>query len=209
MSLPSKYRDLLLSDLEPGEMYRRCLGEIAADELSTDYSLTETIVYATELRYAIGVLTEGKPERLWNFGDLDGRSTPRLWEVLDTIPQMRLAFAGSGPYPITALLAAERYGDARAITCIDNSIVGFLLGRAVVAALGLTIDTLFAEAIDVDYEPFNVVVVAAMVSGKQALVERILRTSKALIVVRGDAGVTDPRVVEINARFRDDGSVTA
>ncbi|MPY94015.1 MAG: hypothetical protein GEV08_13405 [Acidimicrobiia bacterium] len=209
MSLPSKYRELLLSDLEPGEMYRRCLAAISHDELSADYALTETIVYATEVRYAIDVIANGPPERLWNFGDLDGRSTSRLFEVLDGVPEMRLAFAGSGPYPITALLAAQRYPDARDIACIDNNIVGHLLGRAVVDAMDLAITSVFAEAADVDYSPFDVVVVAAMVSGKQQLVDQVLRTSDALVVVRGEAGVSDPRLVEINATFRDDGSVKA
>jgi hypothetical protein len=46
-----------------------------------------------------------------------------------------------------------------------------------------------------------------MVSGKQELVEKILATSDALLVVRGDAGVTHPRLIEIKATFRDDGSV--
>jgi hypothetical protein len=207
MSLTPTYRELLLSDLEPGEMYRRCLTQIAADELSTDYSLTETIVYATEVRYAIDVVANGAPERLWNFGDLDGKSTGRMFDVLDKVSHMRLAFAGSGPYPITALLAAERYPDAVNITCIDNNIVGFLLGRAVVSAMGMNITSVFDEAIDVDYSPFNVVVVAAMISGKQQLVERVLETSDALVVVRGEAGVSHPRIVEIKAAFRDDGSV--
>jgi hypothetical protein len=207
MSLPQRYRELLLSDMEPGEMYRRCLAEIAADNLSMDYALTETVVYATEVRYAVDVIANGPPEKLWNFGDLDGRSTGRLFDVLDKVPEMRLAFVGSGPYPITALLAAERYKDARSITCIDNNIVGFLLGRAVADAMNMGIATVFAEAIDVDYSAFDVVVVAAMVSGKQGLVETILATSDALLVVRGDAGVTHPRLIEIKATFRDDGSV--
>ena len=206
MSLPPKYRELILAELEPGLAYRRSVEALAVDGLSADYALTETIVYATEVRYALDVIRDGRPEQLWNFGDLDGRSTDRLWAVLDPVTEMRLAFVGSGPYPITALLAAERYPDARRIVCIDNNIVGHLLGKAVVDRLGLPVECQFAEAIDVDYEPFNTVVIAAMVSGKTELVQRALDTSKALVVVRGDTGLQHDRLVEINASFRDDGS---
>ena len=208
MSLPAKYHELILGDLEPGLAYRRSVEALATDGLTADYALTETIVYATEVRYALDVIRNGPPERLWNFGDLDGRSTDRLWAVLDRVADMRLAFAGSGPYPITALLAAQRYPGAR-ITCIDNNIVGHLLGQAVVGRMGVPIDCVFAEAIDVDYSPFNAVVIAAMVSGKAELVQRVLDGSEALVVVRGETGVRHDRLVEIVAQFRDDGSVCA
>ena len=207
MSLPSKYRQLLLSDTEPGELYRRCLGEMATDGLTADYALTETIVYTTEVRYALDAIRHGRPERLWNFGDLDGRSTGAMFDVLDTVPDMRLAFTGSGPYPITALLAAERYPQAASITCIDNHIVGHLLGQATVEAMGMPIECLWAEAVEVDYSHYNVVVIAAMVSGKTQVIERVLATSEARLVVRGDAGIEHPRITEIKAAFRDDGSV--
>jgi hypothetical protein len=207
VSLPTKYRELLLSDSEPGELYRRCLAELAADGLGADYSLTETIVYATEVRYALDAIRNGRPERLWNFGDLDGRSTGAMFEVLDTVADLELAFVGSGPYPITALLATERYPDSRSITCIDNHIVGHLLGQACVEAMGFDVECRFAEAVEVDYASFNAVVVAAMVSGKSQVIERILATSGARVVVRGDAGIQHPRITEIKAAFRDDGSM--
>lgn len=207
MSLPPKYRELLLSDTEPGELYRRCLTELAADGLSADYALTETIVYATEVRYALDAIRNGRPERLWNFGDLDGRSTAAMFDVLDTVADLGLAFVGGGPYPITALLAAERYPDARSITCIDNHIVGHLLGQACVDAIAVNVECRFAEAVEVDYAPFNAVVVAAMVSGKSQVIERILATSNARLVVRGDAGIQHPRITEIKSAFRDDGSM--
>ena len=208
MSLPPKYHDLILGDLEPGLAYRRSVEALAEDGLSADYALTETIVYATEVRYALGVIRDGPPEKLWNFGDLDGKSTDRLWAVLDKVADMRLAFVGSGPYPITALLAAERYPGA-GITCVDNNIVGHLLGQAVMERMGLPIDCVFAEAIELDYSPFNVVVIAAMVSGKSEVVNRVLDGSEALVVVRGETGLQHERLVEINAKFREDGSVAS
>jgi hypothetical protein len=207
MNLPPKYRDLILAGLEPGETYRRCLLAIAEDGLVMDYGLTETVVYATEIRYALDVIQHGRPNRLWNFGDIDGRSDAQLCAVLDEIPEIDLALAGSGPYPITALLVAERYPAARSITCIDNSIVGYLLGQAVIGKLGFDIASVFAGALDVDYRPFSIVVIAAMVRGKNEIAEKILRTSDAIVVVRGETRVTHERVVQVQATFRDDGSM--
>ena len=127
--------------------------------------------------------------------------------MLDSLPQIRLAFVGSGPYPITALLVAERYPGAQLITCVDNNVVAFLLGRAVIAALGLPIDSVFAEATDVDYGPFNVVVIAAMVRDKNDLVTQILCTSDAMVIARGTTHAAHERLIQMDAAFRDDGGM--
>lgn len=204
MRLPEKYRTIILSGSEPGEMYRRCLEEIAKDGIAADYVFTETVVYNTEVRYALDILRNGRPERWRNFGDLHGHGDARLWEILDRVGRLRLAFVGSGPYPITVLQLPERYPDAR-ITCIDNNIVAHLISEALMARLGLDIATVFAEAIEVDYRPYNVVVVAAMVSGKRALAEKILRTSTALLILRGSVDLQHDRLIQMPAPFDDNG----
>lgn len=208
MSLPPRYRDILLADLEPGEAYRQCLKALGEDRLDVDYRVTETIAYATEIRYAIGILLHGRPERIWNFGDLRGDAERRLWAVLDPLETRRIAFVGSGPYPVTALLLRARYPDAE-ITCIDDNIAAHLLGQAVLDRLAANTTSRLTEAIDVDYAPFTVVVIAAMVSGKQALVEKIVTTSDALVVVRGRVGGHHPRVIQFPSSFGDDGALSA
>ena len=211
MKLPTKYRNILLSDMEPGEMYQKCMAEIAKDGKDVDYRFTETIVYATEVRYAIDVLTKGKPERFWNFGDLKGDADARLWAILDPIQELKklkIAFVGSGPYPVTAFQLKERYPEAE-ITCIDNNIVAHFMSEAVIAKLGMNITTRFEKAIDVDYRPFNAIVVAAMVSGKRELIERILKTnSDAIVIVRGTINLSHDRLIELGSTFRDDGSLS-
>lgn len=206
-ALPAKYRELLLADLEPGETYRRCLHELADDGLALDYGVTETVVYATEVRYALSVLRETEPPPLWNFGDVDGCSTPQLYELLDTVEDLRLAFVGTGPYPITALLVAERYPLSRPILCVENNIVAFLLGQAVIDRVGAPVECRFAEALDVDYAPYNVVVVAAMVRHKGELVRQVVGQTDGLVVVRGELDFVHERVAAIAATFADDGAL--
>jgi hypothetical protein len=208
MSLPPRYRDILLADIEPGEAYRQCLEALGEDRLDLDYRVTETIAYATEVRYAIGILKHGRPERIWNFGDLRGDAERRLWAVLDALETRRIAFVGSGPYPVTALLLRARYPEAE-ITCIDNNIAAHLLGQAVLDTLGANATSRLAEAIAVDYGPFTAVVIAAMVSGKQAVVEKIVTTSDALVVVRGRVSVHHARVIQFPSSFDDDGALSA
>src|SRR5256885_9335939 len=129
MELPPKYREIIFSRMEPGEAYQRCVAELVKEGREADYRLTETIVYATEVRYAIGVLREGRPSRFWNFGDLKGDADARLWGILDPIKNLKIAFIGSGPYPVTALLIRERYPNAE-LTCVDNNIAAHLLSEA-------------------------------------------------------------------------------
>lgn len=207
MRLPTRYREILLSGIEPGEAYQRCVIELAGEGREADYGLTETIAYATEVRYAIEVLTRGRPQRLWNFGDLRGGADERLWAILDSIHPLQAAFVGSGPYPVTALLMRERYQGAE-ITCIDNNIVAHFLGEAVIAKLGMNIRTQFEEAMDVDYGPFTAVVIAAMVRGKREVVERVLENSGALVILRGTVGLSHDRLIQLGSEFRDDGGIS-
>jgi hypothetical protein len=207
MQIPDKYRDIILSDIEPGQAYRKCLALLAEEPEGVDYDFTEAIVYGTEVRYAIDILTKGRPERIWNFGDLVGDAETRLWAILDRLDEHRIAFVGSGPYPVTALLLRERYADAE-IVCIENNIAAHFLGEAVFDKLGTNVTTRFAEAIDIDYEPFTAVIIAAMVSGKQILVDKILRSSQALIIARGSVESKHDRLIQFDSTFGDDGALT-
>ena len=197
--------------MEPGEMYQKCMAEIAKEGKDFDYQFTETIVYATEVRYAVDVLTKGTPERFWNFGDLEGDADARLWAILDPIRasnKRKFAFVGSGPYPVTAFQLRERYPDAE-ITCIDNNIVAHFLSEAVISKLGMNITTSFEEAIDVDFQAFNAIVVAAMVSGKRELVEHILETnSEGIVILRGTVNVRHDRLIQLGSTFKEDGSLS-
>lgn len=204
MQLPEKYLALLVGSLEPGEAYRRCMEELARDRLPADYRLTETIAHAVEIRYAIEVLARPQPPRLWNFGDLAGGADERLYGLIDPLERRRIAFAGSGAYPVTALLLRRRYPDA-ALTCIENHVAAYLLGRAVVEKLGAQIDCRLADAHDVDYGPFDAVVVAAMVGDKKRLAQKILSTSQARVLLRGRVELVHERLVQAESGFDDMG----
>ncbi|MEO7195341.1 MAG: nicotianamine synthase family protein [Pseudonocardiaceae bacterium] len=204
MRLPDRYRELILSDLDPGEMYLQLVREVQADRIALDYGLTETIIYACEVRYALDVIRTGPPPQWSNFADPQGNFENLLWPLLDPLQPVRLAFAGSGPYPITAALVAGRYPSAQ-ITCIDNNIVAHLLSQAMLERAGVLARALFLDAFEVDYQPFNAVIVAAMVTGKRKLVEKILDSSQALVIVRSHIALEHPRVISLPSPFDEDG----
>jgi hypothetical protein len=206
MNLPPQYRDLITSNLNPGEIYRCGIEMIREDKLTCDYQFTEALVYAAEVRYAIQVIREGPPSNWWNFGDPHGDFEDMLCSLLDSRQPLRLVFAGSGPYPITAALVANHYPDAE-IVCVENNVAAYLLGEAVLERSGITARSVLVDAMDFDYCQYNAVIVAAMVRGKRALVEKILSTSSALIVVRSRIGVEHDRVVELPSPFTDDGTL--
>ena len=204
MNLPHRCRELLLSEREPGEIYRLCLQEMAG----STYALTESMVYGVEVRYAIDIL-EGKPVELYNFGDVTGQGDALLWRMLDPLPVRRVAFLGSGPYPVTALLVRKRYPESQ-VVCVDNHIVGYLLGRAVAAKLGEPLEFRWQEAGDGDFRGFTAIVVAAMVGDKLALARRLLEETDARILVRGEIDLEHPRLFTLSSHFSEqDGRLSS
>lgn len=105
---------------------------------------------------------------------------------------------------MTALLVADRYPQAE-ITCVDNHVVACLLCRAVLDRLGRPVRTECLDALEVDYAPYNAVIVAAMVRGKRRLAEHILARSQALVVVRSRVGLAHERLVQFPSPYDDDG----
>lgn len=203
--IPERYRALLLSDLPPNEVYRRCVELVQEDGSSGDYGLTEAVVYGCELRLALEVLRHGPPGSWHNFADPTGHAEEDLWRLLDPLQPRRLAFVGSGPYPVTASLVAARYPGAE-LDCVDNNLVAHLVGQAVLEAASVPARAVFGDAALLDYRGYDAVIVAAMVSGKRDLVARILDQSTALVVVRSKVDVDHPRVVAFPSPFGDDGA---
>lgn len=206
MTLPAKYRHIILTEPDAGSIYRRCLEELTCSGERVDYAFTEAVVYATEIRLALEVLT-GAREESENFADASGTSDARLWSLLDPLEEpSRIAFVGGGPFPVTAFRIRERRPRS-VVACIDNNVVAHFVAQAVIGKLALDrLECVFNDAAAVDYQDFDCVVVAAMVSGKRALVERVLETSAARVVVRGRTGLQHERLSEIDASFGDDGS---
>lgn len=207
-TLPERYRELLVADLPPAEIYRRCVELVQRDGSSGDYALTEAVVYGCEIRLALEVLRSGRPERWHNFGDPTGHAEDDLWALLDPLTPRRVAFVGSGPYPVTACLVAGRYPGAE-VVCVDNNIVAHFLGQAVLEAASIPARCVFADALELDYRGYDAVIVAAMVSAKRAVVERILEQSEALVVVRSKVEVEHRRVVAFPSPFGNDGAFSA
>jgi hypothetical protein len=134
MKLPKRCLELLTSDLEPGALYRQCLLSLREEGIVANYALTETIAYATEVRCALQILERGRPPLWHNFGDIQGGADARLWAQLDPqLPHMRIAFVGSGIYPVTAFQIHDRYPAAQ-ITCVENNVVAYLMSVALMGS---------------------------------------------------------------------------
>lgn len=206
MLLPKPYLKAILNQ-EPGQAYRACLDLLGADN-SPDRPSTQEIVYGCEIQFALQALTEGKLDRLYNFGDLDGRGSRLMWSVLDPRPSSRVCFLGAGPFPVTALLLRQRYPQAR-VTCLENDLTGFLIGREVCRVLQCEVDFLYQDAHQADLSEFEVIVMAAMVGDRHTLVEKLLRETRAELVVRGSLSFTDPRVHTVASDFDETGQVSS
>lgn len=106
----------------------------------------------------------------------------------------RIAFVGSGPLPLSAVLHTVRTGAT--VTCVDHDPVAADLGRAVAERLGCTdLDVRLADALDVDLAGFDLVVLAALVGAdaqeKRTILDRLAAAMEpgAVLVARSARGL--------------------
>jgi SAM-dependent methyltransferase len=136
---------------------------------------------------------------LWNYL----RLARGEWQAVRTAGRRprALAFVGSGPLPLSAL-TLHRLAPEVEVTCIDRDPAAVALGRGVARSVGADVSGVggesgvggvrfvAAEAADLDYAPFDVVVVAALVGatvpGKGAVLDRIASSLRpgAVLAVR-------------------------
>jgi hypothetical protein len=208
MNIPEKYKQIILNEKDPAQIYRRCISDMAKEHLDCNYSLTEAIVYATEISYALAYLKQNqRPKSFLNFADLGGDAHKKLFSITDKIENLNIAFIGSGPFPVSAFQIRDQYPEAR-IVCVDNNIVAHLIGKALSEKFNMNIEFEWKDAIEVDYSAFNAVVVAAMINDKTELVDKILKTSKSTVIVRGAVEIQNPRVHPFLSTFKDNGAIT-
>lgn len=104
-------------------------------------------------------------------------------------PERPIAFVGSGPLPISALLLHAATG--LPVTCVDADREAAYWSRRLARAIGapgLTTAESAGEALD--YGPFQCVFVASLVDGKEAVIERVLDSAPdALLAVRTAEGI--------------------
>jgi hypothetical protein len=91
-------------------------------------------------------------------------------------PGERVAFIGSGPFPISALLYAKTRGSS--VCCIDSNAEAVKTARRIIARLGfadlITFDCIAGQ--DADYSRYNVVMIAVLATPKYPILERICKT---------------------------------
>ncbi|MGF7034245.1 hypothetical protein J2T17_005195 [Paenibacillus mucilaginosus] len=101
-----------------------------------------------------------------------------------------LAFVGSGPLPLSAVLIHLRQGSP--VTCIDSDPAACAVSRTLLGRLGLKegIRVVQEEGCAFDYAPYAAVFVASLVSGKAGVLERIRDTrADAVVAVRTAEGM--------------------
>jgi threonine dehydrogenase-like Zn-dependent dehydrogenase len=106
---------------------------------------------------------------------------------IKAMPQMndkgegKIAFAGAGPLPLTALILHQKTG--RRITCIDNDPVACDLSRELLAKAGIKgIDVVCAAGADFDYKDYPFVFIASLVPEKDKVVEKIRERGQSTFI---------------------------
>src|SRR5262249_24551791 len=127
-------------------------------------------------------------EEFWYYGNYEG-----LWALeqmllgQDFIP--RLVFLGSGPLPLTAVMAAF-VQTIEKILCVDCDDAACELSSKLLQALGLESRVTIhrASAQSFDFSPHDLVICASLMEGKARLYDRLLRRGVAKFMVRDVEG---------------------
>lgn len=113
-----------------------------------------------------------------------------LLEGLRPEPGLPIAFVGSGPLPLSALLLHLRLGCP--VTCVDSDPEACDASRRLIGRLGLEegIRVVREEGAFFDYAPYSAVFVASLVTGKAGVLGRIRSTRPdAVLAVRTAEGM--------------------
>lgn len=208
------------SDLRPGPEVDELFGSLVrlvlatpagdADDLLADpavaavrpglHALCSTGEYEMELSWARRIAASATPhdelERFpytGNYRQLSRMELDLLATVVDR-PVRRVAFVGSGPLPLSSVLAATELGVP--VDSFDRDPEAVALARRVVAALGLGgLAFHLADVADADLGAHDVVVLAALVGAtaadKRAVLRRLAATMApgAVLLARSARGL--------------------
>ena len=108
-------------------------------------------------------------------------------------------FVGSGPLPLTAVECARQTG--RHITCVERDPVAAALSRRVIAQMGVAnlVDVIEGDGAALDYAGAGLVMVAALVEGKDETIANIRNTAPgAMIGIRSAEGIRTLLYAQIN-----------
>jgi hypothetical protein len=116
-----------------------------------------------------------------------------LWALeralLSNTPIGRLVFLGSGPLPLTAVMAAAE-PLVGGIACVDNDEMACELSGRLMQALGfgqrITVHYISAQAFE--FEPDDLVICASLIEGKAELYDCLFRWGVARFLVRDAEG---------------------
>jgi hypothetical protein len=101
----------------------------------------------------------------------------------------RIAFVGSGPLPLSAILLHLKTGAS--VVCIDSDAFACDSANRLFAMLGLSgANVVHADGADFDYQGFSTTFIASLVVKKSAVARRIVATcNEPLVAVRTVEGV--------------------
>lgn len=107
----------------------------------------------------------------------------------DAVPG-EIYFIGSGPLPLTAIECARQTG--RHVICVERDPVAAALSRDVIAQLGMSllVDVIEGDGAVMNYAGAGLVMVAALVEGKEKTIAHIRDTApNAMIGIRSAEGI--------------------
>lgn len=108
-------------------------------------------------------------------------------------------FIGSGPLPLTAIECARQTG--RQVICVERDPQAVALSRRVIAEMGVErfVTVIEADGAQMNYAGASLVMVAALVAGKEKTIENIRATApEAMIGIRSAEGLRTLLYDEIN-----------
>lgn len=94
----------------------------------------------------------------------------------------KIAFVGSGPLPMTAIMLNKRNGYQ--LDLIDKSSRAIELSKSLCKNISNNLNFMCVDALEVDYSKYDLVFIASMVTDKMKLIDKIHSENVSHVVVR-------------------------
>jgi hypothetical protein len=175
----------ILSDREIGKIRRDMLRKLETAETLMEFFYAEKFI-----QDALNINSLKKFIYWENYERLVEIELNKLFAIIERQRLSSIAFIGSGPLPLSAILLQQQTG--KPVVCLDINTAAYDVGKKLIEKYSLqhSLKYVLADGASYDYDDYDLVWIASLVPNKEEVVKRIYKTNpNAMIAIRSVDGI--------------------